>query len=51
LDIAAIGSDIGRRGSNLYAGSAPADYERDPEAARPDRSALRALPDDAADQP
>jgi hypothetical protein len=30
---------------------APADYEGDPEAARPDRSALGALPDDAADHP
>jgi hypothetical protein len=51
LGIAAIGFPIGRFGPNLYPRSAPADDERDPEAAGPDRSGLRALPDHAADHP
>jgi len=49
--MAAIGYPIGRFGPNLYAELAPADDERDPEPARPNRSSLGALPDHTTDHP
>jgi hypothetical protein len=51
LAIAAIGYPIGRFEPNLYAESAPADEEGHSVAARPDRSALRALADHASHHP